>query len=119
MNRELIADIGKFDSGTTCVLVPNTTVGGILKASPFEILLDQQLAGVKRSLFYTLTVSKLIRIPISLLVFLSVGFSSQISDLCLCLSRIPAQDLDGVKRKFEIDYDVCVSPSSHRYPYPH
>ncbi len=50
------ADIGKFDSGTTCVLVPNTTVGGILKASPFETLLAQQLSGVKRSLFYTITV---------------------------------------------------------------
>ncbi len=38
------------------MLVPNTTVGGILQASPFELLLEQQLAGVKRSLFYTMTV---------------------------------------------------------------
>ena len=37
------------------MLVPNTTIGGILKASPFELLLEQQLAGVKHSLFYTLT----------------------------------------------------------------
>ena len=45
--------IGKFDSGTTCILMPNTTIGGMLEASPFETLLDLQLKGVKRSLFYT------------------------------------------------------------------
>ncbi|MGB1600769.1 MAG: hypothetical protein ACPIOQ_48975, partial [Promethearchaeia archaeon] len=45
--------IGKFDSGTTCILMPNTTIGGQLAASPFQTLLDLQLKGVKRSLFYT------------------------------------------------------------------
>ncbi len=58
-----LADIGKFDSGTTCVLMPNTTVGGILQASPFEVLMAQQLKGVKRSLFYTITVRYASRRP--------------------------------------------------------
>ena len=39
------------------MLLPNTTMGGILKASPFEVLLQQQLSGVERSLFFTLPVS--------------------------------------------------------------
>ena len=46
--------IGKFDSGTTCILMPNTTLDEQLDASPFETLLNLQLKGDKRSLFYTL-----------------------------------------------------------------
>jgi hypothetical protein len=45
--------IGKFDSGTTCILMPNTTINGQLEKSPFEMLLDLQLQGEKRSLYYT------------------------------------------------------------------
>jgi len=45
--------IGKFDSGTTCILMPNTTINGQLEKSPFETLLDLQLQGKKRSLYYT------------------------------------------------------------------
>lgn len=33
--------------------MPNTTINGMLEASPFEKLLEMQLKGVKRSLFYT------------------------------------------------------------------
>ena len=44
---------GKFDSGTTCILMPNTTINGQLEKSPFETLLDLQLQGKKRSLYYT------------------------------------------------------------------
>jgi len=46
--------ISKFDSGTTCILMPNTTLDEQLDASPFETLLNLQLKGDKRSLFYTL-----------------------------------------------------------------
>ena len=45
--------IGKFDSGTTCILMPNTTINGQLEQSPFEKLLQLQLEGKKRSLYYT------------------------------------------------------------------
>ncbi|EKX32556.1 hypothetical protein GUITHDRAFT_121265 [Guillardia theta CCMP2712] len=46
--------IGKFDSGTTCILMPNTTVGKQLEFSPFEKLLHMQLKGIKRSLYFTI-----------------------------------------------------------------
>ena len=45
--------IGKFDSGTTCILMPNSTLNGMLDVSPFQTLLNLQLKGEKRSLFYT------------------------------------------------------------------
>ena len=45
--------IGKFDSGTTCILMPNTTLNGQLEESPFEKLLKLQLHGEKRALYYT------------------------------------------------------------------
>eukprot|EP00960_Hanusia_phi_P035562 751789-Hanusia_phi.AAC.2 len=46
--------VGKFDSGTTCILMPNTTVGKQLEYSPFDKLLHMQLQGIKRSLFFTI-----------------------------------------------------------------
>lgn len=49
-----LAYLAKFDSGTSCILMPNTTLDGKLKQSPFETLLDQQLKGRRASLFYTL-----------------------------------------------------------------
>eukprot|EP00286_Rhodomonas_abbreviata_P008287 CAMPEP_0181319722 /NCGR_PEP_ID=MMETSP1101-20121128/17730_1 /TAXON_ID=46948 /ORGANISM="Rhodomonas abbreviata, Strain Caron Lab Isolate" /LENGTH=557 /DNA_ID=CAMNT_0023427355 /DNA_START=141 /DNA_END=1814 /DNA_ORIENTATION=- len=46
--------LAKFDSGTSCILMPNTTLDGQLTDSPFNTLLAEQLKGRKESLYYTL-----------------------------------------------------------------
>ena len=48
------AYVGEFDSGTTCLLIPNGTVNGTFQKSPFEILLDEQNAGGTFPLVYTI-----------------------------------------------------------------
>jgi hypothetical protein len=48
------AYVGEFDSGTTCLLIPNGTVNNTFTASPFEILLDAQNRGGTFPLIYTI-----------------------------------------------------------------
>jgi len=52
------AYIGDFDSGTTCVLLPNTTVNGTFTKAPYQILLELENQGKKASLIYTIGGSK-------------------------------------------------------------
>ncbi|KAJ1475212.1 aspartic peptidase domain-containing protein [Baffinella frigidus] len=46
------AFVGEFDSGTTCLLLPNTDVKGNFTTSPFGILAREQAAGKQHSLMY-------------------------------------------------------------------
>jgi hypothetical protein len=46
--------VGELDSGTTCVLLPNTTVNGTFEDAPFNKLLQLQLQGLRRPLVFTL-----------------------------------------------------------------
>ena len=46
---------GEFDSGTTCLLLPNTDVKGNFTTSPFGILAREQLSGKRHPLLYTAT----------------------------------------------------------------
>jgi hypothetical protein len=48
------AYVGEFDSGTTCILLPNSTVNGTFQRSPFEKLLDAQNRGEAHPLVYTI-----------------------------------------------------------------
>jgi len=48
------AYVGEFDSGTTCILLPNSTVNSTFKKSPFEKLLDAQNKGEAHPLIYTI-----------------------------------------------------------------
>jgi len=48
------AYVGEFDSGTTCLLIPNGTVNNTFDKSPFEILLDEQNKGGSFPLVYTI-----------------------------------------------------------------
>ena len=53
-NADNNAYVGEFDSGTTCLLIPNATVNGTFTKSPFQILLDEQNAGGTFPLVYTI-----------------------------------------------------------------
>mmetsp|Transcript_20517 Transcript_20517/g.32092 ORF Transcript_20517/g.32092 Transcript_20517/m.32092 type:complete len:489 (+) Transcript_20517:120-1586(+) len=46
--------VGEFDSGTTCLLLPNSTVNGTFKSNPFQLLLDKQNSGQAFPLVYTI-----------------------------------------------------------------
>jgi len=46
--------VGEFDSGTTCLLLPNTTVNGTFENSPFMKLLARQNMGEAFPLVYTI-----------------------------------------------------------------
>jgi len=46
--------VGQLDSGTTCILLPNTTVNGTFEDAPFSKLLRLQQQGLKRRLVFTL-----------------------------------------------------------------
>ena len=46
------AFVGEFDSGTTCLLLPNTDVKGNFTTSPFGILAREQKAGKQHALMY-------------------------------------------------------------------
>ena len=48
------AYVGEFDSGTTCLLIPNGTVNNSFTKSPFQILLDEQNNGGTYPLVYTI-----------------------------------------------------------------
>eukprot|EP00282_Hemiselmis_andersenii_P035498 CAMPEP_0169447008 /NCGR_PEP_ID=MMETSP1042-20121227/11289_1 /TAXON_ID=464988 /ORGANISM="Hemiselmis andersenii, Strain CCMP1180" /LENGTH=478 /DNA_ID=CAMNT_0009558533 /DNA_START=20 /DNA_END=1456 /DNA_ORIENTATION=+ len=48
------AYVGEFDSGTTCVLLPNSTVNGSFAKSPFQTLYDRQLLGESFPLVFTI-----------------------------------------------------------------
>ena len=48
------AYVGEFDSGTTCLLIPNGTVNNTFHTSPFQILLDEQNKGGTYPLIYTI-----------------------------------------------------------------
>jgi hypothetical protein len=48
------AYVGEFDSGTTCLLIPNTTVNGTFEDSPFMKLLGRQNMGETYPLVYTI-----------------------------------------------------------------
>uniref|UniRef100_A0A7S0I0E6 Peptidase A1 domain-containing protein n=1 Tax=Hanusia phi TaxID=3032 RepID=A0A7S0I0E6_9CRYP len=48
------AYVGEFDSGTTCLLIPNSTVNGTFKRNPFEVLLNEQNKGGTFPLVYTI-----------------------------------------------------------------
>lgn len=48
------AYVGEFDSGTTCLLIPNGTVNNTFDKSPFQILLDEQNKGGSFPLVYTI-----------------------------------------------------------------
>jgi hypothetical protein len=48
------AYVGEFDSGTTCLLIPNGTVNNSFTKSPFQILLDEQNNGGTFPLVYTI-----------------------------------------------------------------
>jgi len=47
--------VGEFDSGTTCLLLPNTDVKGNFSTSPFGVLAREQMKGEKHSLMYHAT----------------------------------------------------------------
>jgi len=44
--------VGEFDSGTTCLLLPNTDVKGNFTTSPFGILAHEQMKGERHPLLY-------------------------------------------------------------------
>lgn len=44
--------VGEFDSGTTCLLLPNTDVKGNFSTSPFGILAAEQSKGERHPLVY-------------------------------------------------------------------
>jgi len=44
--------VGEFDSGTTCLLLPNTDVKGNFTRSPFKVLADEQAYGSRHPLVY-------------------------------------------------------------------
>jgi len=48
------AYVGEFDSGTTCLLLPNSSANGTFEKSPFQLLLDRQNKGEAFALVYTI-----------------------------------------------------------------
>lgn len=46
--------VGEFDSGTTCILLPNGTVNNSFSASPFQKLYDRQMKGEEFPLIFTI-----------------------------------------------------------------
>lgn len=48
------AYVGEFDSGTTCILLPNGTVNGSFGSSPFQELYNRQVLGESFPLVFTI-----------------------------------------------------------------